>query len=609
MNNNIGTEHHPLRLLILDNDKNKARKIIALLRESRYIVKPALASNTREAIAALKKFVWDLVLVPADYPKPDSMRAFALLAGRRAFTPLLLLADSVNDPQALRAYSMGARDAISIDQPQHMLHVVQRELHDLCNRRMQNILELQNRTLKPHDTAATVQTTTAGSANIDTLIQSVAQQQGRGSGKYDSLTHLYARHYFIGELKQILNSIEDSSVQYGMLHIEPDHFKAIRDEKGLNASNIVLTEISRLLRHKLGQLTPISRLDNHAFAALVGYRDKQELINIAEKICSNLGNHIFPGLGTATPLTTASIGICIISGHCSDAHRILAKASRACAIAQSSGGNRIHTYNPETDEAEDCTVECDWESIIRDALKQNRFRLAFQPIVELHSMAHENYEILLRMIDPDGNEIKPDRFILTAEHTGLITSIDQWVVKQAIRELEVHQRDGKQANFFIKLSDETVNSSTFLPWLIKELKQSGIANHNLVFQINTTELSRHPIEIDNFIKLLKKIKCRSALEYFGTQSNQTDTIRQLPVDFLKIDRALIHNLADNPQNEDRIKHITALAQSVNKATIAEFVEDARTLSILWNAGVDYIQGHFLQSAEGAMNYNFSEQAI
>ena len=607
MDRHIGTEHNPLRLLILDDGMIPVKHILAMLRNADYVVKPARAKNANEALVALKKYVWDLVLAAASHPIPESIRAFTSLAQRKAYTPLLTLVEDVNSAIAIQALGMGARDAISIHHPERFLHVIQRELHDLANRRTQYILEMQHEKLRSSQGKPAV--STGNSANIDILIQSIARQYENSNSKHDPLTNLYARHYFIGELKQILNSIESDDIHYGLLHIEPDNFGNIREELGLSASNSVLTDIARLLRNCLGQLAPIARMDNHTFCALVSYNDRQELITMAERIRTLVAKHVFAGLDMATPFLTASIGVCMVNGHNADPHRLLFKAGRACEIAQAGHGDAFHIYNPETDEISDKTSGRDWDDMIRSALKRDNFRLAFQPIIELHSMARENYEILLRMADKDGSEILPGKFMLAAEHTGLITSIDQWVVKQAIRELAEHTKKGKQANFFIKLSNETVNSDTFLPWLIKELKNTNLAKNSLVFEINATELSKHPIEIHNFIKLLRKVNCRSTLEYFGTQKNLTNIIRELPVDFLKIDRSLIHNLAENPEHQDIITSITGMAHKLDKRVIAEFVEDARTLSLLWNAGVDFIQGHFLQQPGDEMNYDFSEQAI
>ena len=605
MDQNLGTENCPLRLLILDDGVMPVKTILGMLQDAGYMVKPARAKTANEALVALKKYVWDIVLAKADYAIPESIHAFTSLARRKADTPLLALADNVNSETAIQALKMGARDVVSVNHPERFLCVVKRELFDLANRRNQYILEMQNEKIR-----STMGKPAGGnSANIDILIQSIARQYENNNSKRDTLTNLYARHYFIGELKQILNSIDTDSVQYGLLHIEPDGFSHIREQQGLSASNGVLSEIAKLLRNCIGQLSPIARMDNQTFCALVSYHDRQELLAMAEKICSQIAGHAFTSLGSGSPMLTASIGICLVNGNATDPHRLLFKAGRACEIAQSGNGGNVHIYNPETDETSEHLPGRDWDDMIRSALKLNRFRLAFQPIIELHSMTQENYEILLRMIDKDGNEILPGEFMLAAEHTGLITSIDQWVVKRAIHELTEHSQKGKQANFFIKLSNDTVNSDTFLPWLIKELKNASLAKNSLVFEINTTELSKHPIEIHSFIKLLRKVNCRSALEYFGTQKDPAGIIHNLPVDFLKIDRCLVHDLADNLENQHAIASIIAMAHQQDKQVIAEFVEDARTLSLLWNAGIDFIQGHFLQQPGDEMDYDFSEQAI
>ena len=588
MNTKIGTKSNPLRVLVLNSLQCAENDIVEAIRHTGYTVKSASAKNNQAAKTALQKFQWDLLIYPAKNAVPDTIKTLAAHVWKKSSTPLLLIEDTESSTETSRPLLPGARDVINLNNAEWLKHIIRREMHDLAARRALRIFE-QN---KQGINAAT---SPSGDENSQSNL--------------DDLTQLYTRQYFMAEFTQILNKLTESKRQYALLHIQPDNFFNIRQEAGLSSSNNVLIDFTKIIRNTLGQLSPITRFDEKTFIALVEFSSQQELSTLSEKIRRKISKHSFSALANIEPFLTCSIGVSLVLPDAQSAHHQLHKAQTACSIAQQAGGNNIHVFNPESDTSNLTAEDRNWESSIRHALKNNRFKLAFQPIVNMKSKQHNNYEALIRMVDRDDKEILPGKFILAAEQSGLISEIDQWVIKNVFDQLNEKFGNDQQSNMFIKLSHASIINSNFLPWLDVLLRGNKIQNSSLTFEINTVELSHHPIELHNFITKLNKLGCRSALEYFGTQKGISNSISGLAVDFLKIDRSLTHNLPEHPDNEATIKSIIANAHTSNKYVIAEFVEDARTMSILWSAGIDYMQGYFLQQPDNKMGFDFSESAI
>ena len=155
----------------------------------------------------------------------------------------------------------------------------------------------------------------------------------------------------------------------------------------------------------------------------------------------------------------------------------------------------------------------------------------------------------------------------------------------------------------------TLNDKAFPPWLSKQLNAIKLPGDSVVFEISESMAIRHTVQVKKFINWLKVLHCRSALDHFGTHPQSMDIMRELSADYLKIDRSFMHNLSSNKENRDKVKSIVGTAHSLNKLTIAEFVQDANCLSVLWQCGVDYIQGYFLQEPHERLDYDFSGEMV
>ena len=246
-----------------------------------------------------------------------------------------------------------------------------------------------------------------------------------------------------------------------------------------------------------------------------------------------------------------------------------------------------------------------WSERIREAVKDNRIKLLFQPVVSLHADPGERYEVLLRLIDKNGEIVAPGDFMPSAERTGMAKALDKWVLLNALKRLAERRRTHPDSVFFIKLTAGSLQDATMLPWISERLKELRMPAESLVFELKETTVVSHLKQAREFVKGLKELKCQFALDDFGTGLDPFQLIKQLPADYLKLDSGFMNELPNSRENQDAIKEITDTAHSMNKLVIVQQVADPNALSVLFGIGVNFIQGHFLQEPSEQLNYDFS----
>lgn len=426
--------------------------------------------------------------------------------------------------------------------------------------------------------------------------------------KQDLLTGLYNRQTFFEELEQAVARMAAGASGCSVLYIELDNFKSIEESVGIAGGDLVLSDSAGLIRGKTGESDVAARFGDYAFTVLIQNPDKQNPEALADAIRRAVEEHISE-VGSRSVTATCSIGICPVGNNAASAQDILRRAEMACQMARNAGGNRVHVHNPLADEQANKGTEQHWVQIIQHALEHNQFYLVYQPIASLHGDAGEKYEVLLRMKDAQGNEVLPGQFIAIAEQGDLIKTIDRWVIEHALKRLGERRREGADTTFFIKLSGKSLGDETLLPWINERLKQARLQGDSVVFEIAESAAVTQLKEAKNFTRGLKELHCGFTLDHFGSGINSFHLLKHLPADYLKIDGTFMRKLANNPENQAMIKSITEMAHSMGKLTIAEFVEDAGSLAVLWQCGVNYIQGHFLQEPNEILAYDFSGETV
>ena len=258
-------------------------------------------------------------------------------------------------------------------------------------------------------------------------------------------------------------------------------------------------------------------------------------------------------------------------------------------------------FDPAAKDKADEEKNKHWLTLIKDALANNGFVLFYQPIVSLHGAEGEFYEILLRMNGPKG-EIAPNFFMPVAEQNGLLAAIDRWVISTAIKALAEREKAGHKTTFFVKLTPQSLDDQTLLPWIAQQLKNARLRGDALVFEMPESKVVTSLKPARAFVTGLKQLHCGFALEQFGFGLNSFQLLKHVDASYLKLDRNFMAELPKNKEHQEKIKELCDQAHHAGKLTVAEFVEDAASMSILFCCGVNFVQGNFLQEPEKVMAY-------
>jgi EAL domain-containing protein (putative c-di-GMP-specific phosphodiesterase class I) len=234
-----------------------------------------------------------------------------------------------------------------------------------------------------------------------------------------------------------------------------------------------------------------------------------------------------------------------------------------------------------------------WATQIKSALMANRFRLVQQPIASLVGDDRPMFDLLVRMLDETGEEVLPSEFLAAAERTDLMKNIDRWIVGAAMSFCAAKQPH----RVFVRLSRDSMHDQTLGTWLQQQLKASGVEPNRIVFEITEEMAHAQPREARTLQGLLSALGIETAVEHFGASGDAAALLHRLPVNYVKIDGALMQGLANDRPLQERVKALVDVAREHGATTIAERVEDANTMAVLWQLGIEFIQGYFVNSPE------------
>ena len=439
----------------------------------------------------------------------------------------------------------------------------------------------------------------------DQTLSKELEQKLSVMSQQDLLTGLYNRNFLTDQLDMMIARAIEGKTHGALLFITLDKYDETKESDGISTADMLLTEVARMLKTRISELGVLARYAGPVFILLLDNVDARKASNIANSLCKLIHEHICD-LGEQSITTTASIGISQINETSTHSDECIKRAEKGCQLAQNEGGNRSHLFNPAIEEMAEHEQVSHWGQKIKQALQKNQFKLAFQPIVSLHGEPGAHYEVLVRMLDEEQEEIPPGEFIPAAEQMNMMHFVDRWVIMNTLMLLTKKQQAGEQTRFFIKLSAGSLTDDDFLSWFRERLQASKVDPDNLVFEFSEDTALNYLKQAKQINAGLKELNCRTSLENFGVEQNTFHSLKHLSVNYIKVHMSLILNLPQSIDNQEKVKAIAEEVGSRNIQTIAAFVEDANSLAVLWQCSVNFIQGHFLQQPGAELNYDFEE---
>lgn len=411
----------------------------------------------------------------------------------------------------------------------------------------------------------------------------------------DNVTGLFNRSHMLQAVDKAVGEAAGGRADQALLILEPDGYRATLDSVGLSAADSLLHGLASVIAEQLGDRDVAGRISDHSFAVLLVEHDQNQAAGVAEQLRASVEKYIFEA-GAQSISTTVSIGGSLLGERNADTRELLNQATDRLRSVQDQGGNRVEIFNPAAREQEEAEREQRWVSAIEQALAKDEFVLFHQQIISLQGAEGEYYEILLRLNGPNG-EILPKSFMPAAERNHLMPKVDRWVIGNAIALLAQRIRDGQATTFLVKLSTQSLQDATLARWIAEQLKAHKVPPSSLILEMPESKVMTSIKPAAAFVNAVRKLGCGFALEQFGSGLKSFQLLQHIHADYLKIDRNFLDELPKNPENQAKIREICNQAEEGKRKTIAEWVQDAASTSILFTAGVDFVQGNFLQEPE------------
>ncbi len=417
----------------------------------------------------------------------------------------------------------------------------------------------------------------------------------------DLFTGLLNRNHFLEILTQAAQTPPKGGVR-ALLIIKPDKFTAVAEKVGVLASDNIVKSLSDLLRSTAEKDDQVARFGGTVFMALLARPKMKDVAEWADKMRTAAASRIFQAGGKSTSLTVSLSYVEMDAARSPNVEKLLEDAEQAHRTAIQQGGNKVVGWTPPTVDAEGRVTDTEWQRRFNEALKSNKFILAFQPVASLTGEPTDLHDVLVRMRGDKDEEIPPKDFLPAAERIGMMTAIDRWILENSVKMMAERAKSGNKSSLFVRLSDQSLTDKGLLPWIEKLLAGvTGIEPGHLIFEIPEKSAEKYLTDASNFAEGIKKLKCGFALEHFGIGHDPMHTLDLIKgVDYLKIDGSISAVLATDPKRTDMVKKIVEKAQGNGIKTVAEKVEKPETMAVLYTLGIEYIQGNIVQEAEVVM---------
>ena len=416
-------------------------------------------------------------------------------------------------------------------------------------------------------------------------------QQLTAALELDAATGALQRKFFIEQLRKTLTQPIKAGVRE-LVSLAPDKLDAICDDIGPLAVEDFIGQFAGLVAETRQSTDLFGRFGDGAFMLLMERGTERDIQVWASNLIRKVGAQVFR-VGDKQISCTCSVGIGLMDLRSPDPTLSITDAIAARRSAEKAGGARFQTIDRQDEDTKQQASDEIWVRHIKAALMENRFRLMQQPIASLLGEDRGMFDVLVRMVDEQGQELLPAEFMAAAERNDLMKNIDRWIIGASMTFCA--SRPVKQ--LFVRLSKDSVRDKSLTQWLANQLKATRIDAQRIAFQVSEQVATEYLADVNDLALGLRKAGFHFALEHFGAGRDPRRLLAQLPVDFIKVDGTLMQGLSVDQELQQRVRELVELAKTRKVSTIAERVEDANTMAVLWQLGVEFIQGYFVNEPE------------
>ena len=414
--------------------------------------------------------------------------------------------------------------------------------------------------------------------------------------KRDPTTLFFHRAQFLERIEKRLRR-KPASGTHCLVYIKPDNFRALRDKIGVIQCEELLAQFAEVVRKRLHPRDVAGRFEGTAIMALLERGSARDAQVWGKQLIDQVNKTTFEAGDKSTHMT-CTVGACAVSEVFESLEGFVAATIEAHKLGREAGGNNAFLIESFDDDTKQRELDLVWMKHLKAALLEGRFRLAQLPIAGLRSDSIKMYDLLIRMIDAQGNSVLPSEFIPAAERNNMMKHIDRWMLQAALEFCDKHGAD----RVFVRLSKQSIKDAAMGSWLEQKLDKLGFDCSRLVIQISEREAAKYIKHTKNLIKQVRKLGVGFALEHYGVDQERFQILDILKPDYIKIDGELMHTLTTDTSVQQAVEKIVLAAKERKIRTIAERVENANAMAVLFQLGLDFMQGHYVHEPEVVLEH-------
>ncbi|UTA47552.1 EAL domain-containing protein [Simiduia sp. 21SJ11W-1] len=690
-----------IRLLIINDSRAEAERLISMLNNAGRNTRAQHVDSEEGLVKLLQEHTWDLAIGQADSEQLPAANATRQIKRLNKDIPVILQTEEEGSHAIVDGLRLGAVDVVRMDEDQHLLLVVTRELENRehrqarrkadrkfkeAERRSQQLLDssrdavayvqdgmflyvnqsfserfgyedpddvlcmptidlvaakdrdrtkqfLKEFTLKGEEAESTevsfeglhhsgkqqaftlevihaifdeepcIQLVMRASKENNEVLEAQLQE----IKQTDVQTGLFNRLYFLEKLEHAVDKAAEGETGATLTYIEADSFfDRVEAAHGVSVADGAIKKLAKTIEKHQREGELLARFNDDTFALLSPGTSADKHLQRAKQLCAEVAETVFDIDGTTVQFTVTA-GLSLVTEASKDAETAIDQALQAIEEVRKKGeagaGNDAKLFEPKLTDTD--AAGLDIARALQRAVDNNQFKLLFQPIISLRGNENELYEVLLRMMDEDGSKIEPGKFLEAAESIGATTKIDRWVILESIKMLSEHRAKGNNTSLVVNLSRHSLTDESLVPWLGVAFKAAKLPADAIMFQVRESDVTSHMNAAKALCAGLEKLKTHLSIAGFGCAMNHFNTLKHVPAHYIKVDGSFTQDVQSGNEGAETLTNLIKELHKLEKITVVPFVENANVLSTLWQSGVHYIQGHYLQGPTEGMNYDFS----